>query len=80
MSKLPNLQFRPKCPKCGGELGVEVTDGEPRGDDKVTCQSCGAILGTRDEVSEKFIANNRSEIDRAVADEITKALQKALGQ
>lgn len=80
MSDLADLQFRPKCQKCGGDLGVEVTDGEPSGDDEVVCQSCGAILGARNEVSEKFIADNRSEIERVAADEIAKALRKALGK
>lgn len=80
MSELGRMQFKPKCPKCGGDLGVEVTDGEPRGDDKVVCQSCGAALGARDEVSKKFLADNRDEIRRTAADEVAKALRKALGE
>lgn len=80
MRDLTGLQFRPKCPKCGGDLGVEITDGDPGGDDKVACKSCGASLGTRNEVSAKFIADNRSEIERVAADEIVKALRKALGK
>ncbi|ATJ91539.1 hypothetical protein HK16_05840 [Acetobacter senegalensis] len=78
MSELGSLQFSPKCPKCGGDLGVEVRDGEPGGDDKVVCQSCGFVAGTRNEVSKKFIAENRSEIEKAAADKIREALRKAL--
>lgn len=80
MSELGSLQFIPKCPKCGGNLGVEVSDGHPRGDDKVICQSCGAVLGTRDEVSKEFLANNRGEVERAAADKVREALRKALGK
>ncbi len=78
MSELGSLQFSPKCPKCGGDLGVEVTDGNPTGDDKVICQSCGAVLGTRNNVSADFVNQNRGEIEREAADRIREALRKAL--
>lgn len=80
MSDLGSLQFSPKCPKCGGNLGVEVSDGQPRGDDEVICQSCGFVLGPRSEVSKKIIAENRSEIERAAADKVREVLRKAIGQ
>ncbi|KXV60656.1 hypothetical protein AD948_04315 [Acetobacter senegalensis] len=78
MSELGNLQFTPKCPKCGGDLGVEVTDGQPRGDDKVVCKVCGFFAGTHNEVTEKFIAENGREIEQAAADKVHEAIRKML--
>jgi len=71
------MQIKPECPKCGGELGVEVRDGEPRGDDKVICTSCGFVVGERNEVSRQVVSEHGDEIKKAAADQIRDALRKA---